>query len=66
MPYVHIRITPEGATQERKERLIKGVTELLVRELDKDPATTFVVIEEVSTDNWGAGGQSITARRAGR
>ena len=39
MPYVHIRITPEGATRERKERLIKGVTDLLVAELDKDPGS---------------------------
>jgi 4-oxalocrotonate tautomerase len=66
MPYVHIRITPEGTTRERKDRVIKGVTDVLVRELDKDPATTFVVIEEVSTDNWGAGGQSLSARRATR
>lgn len=65
MPYVHIRITPEGATRERKERLIRGVTDLLVAELDKDPAATFVVIEEVATDNWGVAGQSVTARRAG-
>jgi 4-oxalocrotonate tautomerase len=66
MPYVHIRITPEGATRERKERLIKGVTDLLVAELDKDPNATFVVIEEVSTDDWGVAGQSVTARRAQR
>jgi 4-oxalocrotonate tautomerase len=66
MPYAHIRITPEGATRERKERVIKGVTDVLVRELDKDPATTFVVIEEVSTDNCGAGGQSLSAREARR
>jgi 4-oxalocrotonate tautomerase len=63
MPYVHIRITPDGATRERKERLIRGVTDLLVAELDKDPATTFVVIEEVETDNWGVAGQSVTRRR---
>jgi 4-oxalocrotonate tautomerase len=66
MPYVHIRITPEGATRERKERLIKGVTDLLVAELDKDPNATFVVIEEVSTDSWGIAGQSVAARRAER
>jgi 4-oxalocrotonate tautomerase len=66
MPYVHIRITPEGATRERKERLIKGVTDLLVAELDKDPNATFVVIEEVSTENWGIAGQSVAARCAGR
>jgi 4-oxalocrotonate tautomerase len=65
MPYVHIRITPDGATPERKERVIKGVTDVLVAELDKDPAVTFVVIEEVSTDNWGVAGQSVTRLRQG-
>ena len=63
MPYVHIRITPDGATRERKERLIRGVTDLLVDVLGKDPQTTFVVIEEVPTDNWGIGGESVTTRR---
>lgn len=65
MPYVHIRITPDGATRERKERIIEGVTDLLVAELDKDPAVTFVVIEEVATDNWGVAGQSVTRLRQG-
>ena len=31
--------------------------------LGKNPATTFVVIEEVPTDNWGIGGESVTTRR---
>jgi 4-oxalocrotonate tautomerase len=63
MPYVNIRITRDGATAEQKAELIKGVTDLLVRVLDKDPATTFVVIDEVDTDNWGIGGVSVTERR---
>ena len=64
MPYVNIRITREGATPEQKAELIKGVTDLLVRVLDKNPATTVVVIDEVDTDNWGVGGESITVRRS--
>jgi 4-oxalocrotonate tautomerase len=64
MPYVNIKITREGATSAQKAELIKGVTELLVTVLGKDPATTVVVIEEVETDNWGIGGESITVRRA--
>jgi len=64
MPYVHIRITPDGATREAKAQLIHGVTKLLVDVLDKEPATTFVVIEEVETDNWGVAGESVTVRRA--
>ncbi len=63
MPYVNIRITKDGATAEQKAKLIKGVTQLLVDILDKNPATTVVVIDEVETDNWGIGGESVTARR---
>lgn len=63
MPFVNIKITKEGATQEKKAELIKGVTDLLVNVLDKNPATTVVVIDEVDADNWGIGGESVTMRR---
>jgi 4-oxalocrotonate tautomerase len=63
MPYVNIRITREGATAEQKAALIAGTTQLLVDILGKNPATTFVIIDEVDTDNWGVGGESITVRR---
>lgn len=64
MPYVNIKITKTGATAEQKAELIKGATELLQRVLNKNPATTVVVIDEVDTDNWGVGGESVTARNA--
>lgn len=63
MPYVNIKITREGATAEQKAKLIEGVTKLLQEVLNKNPSTTFVVIDEVDTDNWGIGGESITVRR---
>ncbi len=63
MPFVNIKITREGATKEQKEQLISGATQLLVDVLGKNPATTVVVIEEVDTDNWGIGGESVTERR---
>ncbi len=63
MPYVNIKITREGATAEQKQALIAGVTKLLQEVLDKNPATTFVVIDEVETDNWGIAGESVTVRR---
>jgi 4-oxalocrotonate tautomerase len=64
MPYVNIKITREGATAEQKAELIAGVTQLLQTVLNKNPATTVVVIDEVETDNWGIGGESVTVRRA--
>lgn len=63
MPYINIQITREGATTEQKAELIRGATDLLVRVLDKNPATTFVVIDEIETDNWGVGGQSVRVMR---
>jgi 4-oxalocrotonate tautomerase len=67
MPYVNIKVTggAEAPTPEQKAELIRGATELLVRVLNKNPATTVVVIEEIPLDNWGLGGESVTARRAG-
>ena len=62
MPYVNIKITREGVTTEQKVELIR-VTELLRDKLGKNPATTAVVIDEVDTDNWGIGGESVTVRR---
>lgn len=63
MPYVNIRITREGVTPEQKATLIRGVTQLLVEVLGKNPQTTFVVIDEIDTDNWGIAGKTVTARR---
>ena len=63
MPFVNIKITNEGVTPEKKVQLIQGVTQLLQDVLGKDPQTTSVVIDEVATDNWGIGGETITARR---
>ncbi|MEK8141450.1 4-oxalocrotonate tautomerase family protein [Morganella morganii] len=64
MPFINIRITKEGATAEQKQKLIEGATQLLVDVLGKNLASTFVIIDEVETDNWGVGGQSVTKLRA--
>jgi 4-oxalocrotonate tautomerase len=63
MPFVNIRVAKDGVTKEQKEELIKGATELLVRVLNKNPESLFVIIDEVETDNWGIGGVSVTERR---
>lgn len=59
MPYVNIKITREGATREQKAEIIKGVTDFLVRVLDKDPNGTWVVFDEVALEDWGVGGLPV-------
>ena len=63
MPFVNIKITKGGVSSEQKATLIKGVTDLLVETLNKNRATTVVVIEEVEPDGWGIGGESVVERR---
>lgn len=63
MPYVNIKITKDGTSAEKKAELIRGVTDLLRDVLGKNPQTTVVVIEEIDTDNWGIGGETVTRRR---
>ena len=66
MPYVNVKIAKAGAapgaTSDQKARIIKGMTQVLVDVLGKDPETVSVVIDEVDTDNWGRGGETLTVR----
>ena len=73
MPIVTIQVTREGAepgmdsvTPEQKSALIKGASELLLDVLKKPLESTFVVIEEVDTDNWGWGGLPVLEYRKKR
>jgi 4-oxalocrotonate tautomerase len=63
MPYINVKITDEEVTNEQKQNIIKGCTQLMVDVLNKTPATTFVVIDEVNTDNWGIGFDQVTKLR---
>ena len=63
MPIVTIQVTREGTkpgafsvSAQEKAELIKGTSELLRDVLNKPLESTFVIIEEVDTDNWGWGG----------
>jgi 4-oxalocrotonate tautomerase len=60
MPYVKVEIARGIASVEQKRAVIKGMTDVLVRELGRDPEYVFVVIDEVDTDNWGRRGTSLT------
>lgn len=63
MPYINIKVTDEHVTTEQKQALIKGATQLMVDVLNKNPETTFIVIDEINTDNWGIGYDQVTLLR---
>ena len=70
MPYVNIKVTREGGpdgtgpSADQKAQLISGVTALLQDVLNKSPASTFVVIDEVPLDNWGIAARTVRQIRS--
>lgn len=66
MPYVNVRITDDGVTADQKCQVIAEMTDTLVRVLGKNPESVMVFIDEVSTDNIGLAGKSVTERRKGK
>lgn len=63
MPFVNVRITPDGATQAQKAQVIAEITATLERVLHKQPELTHIVIEEVDPDNWGYAGLTSSEHR---
>lgn len=63
MPFVKIELTREGVTREQKQRLIKGITDLIEEVLHKDPQLTHIAIQEIELDNWGYAGQQVSVLR---
>jgi 4-oxalocrotonate tautomerase len=64
MPYIKIEVTREGVTKEKKNALIKGVTDVISAVLNKDPHLTHVVIQEIELDDWGYAGEQVSDLRA--
>jgi len=70
MPIVTIQVTREGTapgaqsvSPEEKAARIEGVSQVLLDVLKKPLEATFVIIDEVDTDNWGWGGLPVREYR---
>ena len=63
MPYVNVKILEDGVSREKKRALVRALTDTVSTVLGKHPASTLVVIDEVSVDHWGSGGQTVAERR---
>jgi 4-oxalocrotonate tautomerase len=55
MPYINVQIL-EGATKEQKSKIVREMTQTLVSVLGKKPEHIHIVINEVSSENWGFAG----------
>lgn len=59
MPYINIRLVDSKLSAEQKAEVIRGVTDVMVKTLGKNPETTWVLIDEINPENFGIAGQSV-------
>jgi 4-oxalocrotonate tautomerase len=64
MPFINVKLAGTPPTKEQKAELIAEFTNTLARVLGKNPATTVVIIEEVPSENWGIGGETVAERNS--
>ena len=62
MPFVQVTML-EGRSVEQKHDLIRRVTSAVTEALGGDPQRIRVAIYEVSTDEWGIGGEPVSVLR---
>ncbi len=67
MPFINIKVLKGTLSNEKKADMIKRVSET-VAEIEASPSPkdnlvpfTWCVIEEVDFENWGIGGNQVTA-----
>ncbi|TGK18503.1 tautomerase family protein [Leptospira stimsonii] len=58
MPYVNLQVAGP-LTRKQKEEIVKEFTETLERVAGKQPEVTYIVIDEVSRENWAKGGKLL-------
>lgn len=66
MPYVQIKMAHDPAkpvTEAQRRELVEGITDLLAKVADRNPANVMIEISESDASHWGLGGQLVSERR---
>ncbi|MFB5651868.1 4-oxalocrotonate tautomerase family protein [Leptospira wolffii] len=58
MPYVNVKVAGP-LTKEQKKAIVKEITETLSKVAGRAPDSTYIVIDEVSRENWAKGGDLL-------
>ncbi len=59
MPYVNIRVAG-SLTKTQKEKISRGVTDVIAREANKPPEAIIIFIDEVPHENIAKSGKVLT------
>jgi 4-oxalocrotonate tautomerase len=73
MPFVTVQLTREGTepgadrtTAKQKAAIFRGISQVLADVLGKPNDWTWVVVQEIDTEDWGWGGMPVLEYRRQR
>ena len=58
MPYINVKLAG-SLNKDQKKEIAKEVTELMQRVAKKPASYTYIVFEEVKTEDWAIGGNLL-------
>ncbi len=61
MPFVNIKLVKGQISKKQKNRIIEGITDLIVNIMNRDRNLTVITVDELSSDDWAIGGKTIEA-----
>jgi 4-oxalocrotonate tautomerase len=64
MPYVNVKITRQDVTPGQKDLLIKGLMDIIVNIMDRNPDLTVITLDEIDQTNWFIGGEPLSKSQA--
>jgi 4-oxalocrotonate tautomerase len=60
MPFIKIDVLRGDLNREKKQQLLRKISEVVTTVLNKDPHLTHIVINEIEDDNWGYAGEQVS------
>ena len=58
MPFIEVKVAGK-LSKEQKQQIASEITDTMERVASKPPAATYIVISEVSRENWAKSGQLL-------
>lgn len=59
MPFVNLKLVKGQTTADQRQRIIEGLTDLIVKVMGRDRDFTVITVDELERNQWVIGGKTI-------
>ncbi len=59
MPFVNVKLIKNQVNGQKRHQIIEGLTDLIVRIMNRERSLTTIVIDEVEPHSWAIGGKLL-------